>query len=85
MTIEYSHRLAIDISDEQKVKLDKHLGIHGLKRAVFLIILDDLLNMIEEHGQLAIGAILAGQCKPREIIPCMCKAERIVNDKGNDR
>jgi hypothetical protein len=39
-------------------------------------ILNDLLDLIEEHGQIVIGALLDEAAKPREIIKSMARAER---------
>jgi len=40
-------------------------------------ILDDVLDMIEEFGGVAIGVIMSGKVKPRDIIPSMKQAEEI--------
>jgi hypothetical protein len=43
---------------------------------VFSVILDDVLDLIEQHGQVVIGVILDGAVKPREIMSTLAKAER---------
>jgi hypothetical protein len=44
---------------------------------MFGVILDDVLDMIEEFGGVAIGVIMSGTVKPRDIIPSMKQAEEV--------
>ena len=76
VTDEYTPRFSFEITEKQKEKVDRLLSTYGLRKAVFSIILDDLLNMIDTHGQVVIGVILDGAAKPKEIIPVMHKAEK---------
>ena len=76
MNDEYKPRFSFEISEEQKQRADRLISTYGIRKSVFSVILDDLLNMIEEHGNLVIGVLLDGAAKPREIMPTLAKAER---------
>ena len=72
----YKPRFSFEISEEQQTRVNKLLSTHGIKRATFSVILDDVLDMLEEHGQIIVGVILDDSVKPREVIPVLAKAER---------
>jgi hypothetical protein len=72
----YKPRIAFDITEEQQQRANKYLAIYGVRRAVLSVILDDLLDLIENYGQAAVGLILDHSAKPREILPSMQKAEQ---------
>lgn len=76
MLSEYRPKLTIEITERQKTRLNQLLNTHGIRRAVISVILDDLLNMIETHGNVVVGVILDGAVKPNEIIPSMARARR---------
>jgi len=73
---DYVPRLSFEITDHQKTRLDRSLNTYGLRKALLSIILDDLLDLIENHGQVVVGIILDKAAKPREIIPILNKADR---------
>lgn len=75
MNTEYKPRFSFEISWEQKDRADQLLTTYGLRRAMFGKILDDVLDMVEEFGGVAIGVIMSGAAKPRDIIPSMKQAE----------
>ena len=77
---DYVPRFLFEISPELRVRVDKYLSAHGVKKAVMTPILEDLLDLIEQHGNIIIGAILDETVRPKQIIPCMKNAERRVND-----
>lgn len=72
----YIPRFTFEISEELKDRANKLLSTHGIRRAVMTPILEDLLDMIEEHGQIVVGVILDESVKPRDVIKSMNKAER---------
>lgn len=76
MNDEYKPRFSFEISEELKTRADKILSNYGLRKAIMTPILIDLLNMIEEHGNMVVGVLLDGAAKPRDIIPSLAKAER---------
>jgi len=75
---EYKPRFSFEISEEQKDRADSLITVYGIRKSLFSIILDDMLDLIESHGNAVVGIILDGQAKPREILPTMAKAERQV-------
>ncbi len=83
MNDDYRPRFSFEITEEQRLRADKFLSTYGLRKAVFGTILDDVLDMIEDYGGVAVGILMSGQCKPREVIPTMKKAEEVKD--GNIR
>jgi hypothetical protein len=73
---DYIPRFAFEVSLEQKNRADKVLKQYGLRRAIFGRILDDVCDMIETHGPGSLGLLITGECKPREIIPILYKADK---------
>jgi len=67
MPTPYRPRLSIDLTDEQREALDRILGQHGLQRAVFSVIVDDLINSVDKHGTRVISALLARAIKLEDI------------------
>lgn len=74
---EYKPRFSFEITDEQKIRADRLISVYGLRKAVFGKILDDVLDMIENYGGVAIGVIMSDTVKPRDIIPSMKQAEEV--------
>ena len=74
MDSKYVPRFSFEITEEQKLRADSLLSTYGLRKNIFGMILDDLLDMIEESGTVVIGALLAKAIRPREIIPSMVDA-----------
>lgn len=77
MNTEYRPRFSFEISEEQKRRADTLLETYGLRKAIFGRILDDVLDLIDDFGGVAIGVIMSGQTKPRDIIPSMKQAEEV--------
>ncbi|MCJ7761200.1 hypothetical protein MUP59_08710 [Candidatus Bathyarchaeota archaeon] len=78
MSVEdYKPRFIFEITEEQKVRANKLISQYGLRKAIFSPILDDVLNLIDEYGGLAIGVIMSGKLKPREVLPSMKRADEI--------
>lgn len=76
MSDDYRPRLSFDISEEQAARKDRLINTHGLLKALFTVILDDLLDLIETHGQIICGVIIDHKVKPREIMKALKDAER---------
>ena len=76
MPFDYRPRFSFDITDEQQVRCDKLINTHGMRKALFQPILDDLLDLLEEHGQIIAGIIMGGKAKPKEVMPILNNAER---------
>lgn len=60
-------RLSVDITDEQDQKLTQYLD-YGMKKAIFGVLVDDLLALIEKHGAGPIlGFLLERSITLREV------------------
>lgn len=79
---DYKPRFIFEITEEQKERSDRLIGQYGLRKAVFSPILDDVLDIIELYGPVAIGAMMSSSVKPRNIIPTMAHAEEIKDGKS---
>jgi len=77
MSTDYKPRFSFEISEEQKQRADRLLDTYGLRKAIFGQILDDVLDLIEDYGGIAIGVIMSGKVKPRDVIPSMKRAEEV--------
>lgn len=77
MNEDYRPRFSFEISEEQRMRADRLIDVYGLRKAIFTRILDDVLDLIEDYGGLAIGVIMSGKVKPRNIIPSMHQVEKI--------
>ena len=82
MNDDYKPRFGFEITYEQKERADRVLDQYGLRKAIFGIILDDVCDLIEDHGGLAIGILMSGQAKPREILPSMNRVEQVIKKIG---
>jgi hypothetical protein len=69
-----SYKFAFEITPEQRARADKLLSQYGVRRAIFSNILDDVLDVLEEFGGAALGLMMAGRVKPREILPTIIDA-----------
>ena len=78
MSSDYIPRFSFEISMEQKDRAASLIPQYGMRKAVFGRILDEVLDMVEQHGALVLGIIATNETKPREIIPSLNKAERMV-------
>lgn len=68
---EYKPRFSFEITEEQMLRANNLLATYGLRKAIFGKILDDVLDIIETHGGMAIGIMMSEKVKPREIISTM--------------
>lgn len=77
----YTPRFSFEITEEQKDRINKTaLSQYGLRKAIFNIILEDVLNMLETHGPGTLGVLLSGAAKPREIVPTLNSAHEAGKD-----
>lgn len=76
----YKPRFVFEITEEQKQRADKLLTTYGLRKAIFGVILDDVLDLIEDYGGVAIGILMSGKAKPRDVLPRMQDVKE-VGDK----
>jgi hypothetical protein len=75
MNTESRPRFAFDITDQQQYRAAKLLSTHGMRKALFQPILDDVLDLLEAHGNVVAGLIMDGRVKPREIMPILKRTE----------
>jgi hypothetical protein len=80
---DYKPRFVFEITDEQQQRCNKVLGQFGMRKAIFQLLLDDVLDMIETHGDKFVGAILSGMVKPHEVLKSMNKAVTIAEEISN--
>ena len=79
----YKPRFSFEISEELQQRANRALATYGLRKSVFSIILEDVLDMVEKRGQMVLGVILDQAVKPREIIPSLAEAERRTKDDNS--
>ncbi len=77
----YRPRFSFEITEEQQDRANKLIITHGLRKAIFSRILDEVLDIIEEHGQVVIGALMSPRVKPSEIISPLAQAKKIGKKK----
>jgi hypothetical protein len=65
------YRFVFEITEEQSIRANNLMAQYGLRKAIFSPILDDVLDIIEQFGGVAIGVLMSGKVKPRDIIPTM--------------
>jgi antitoxin component of RelBE/YafQ-DinJ toxin-antitoxin module len=73
---DYKPRFSFEIDEDIKKRADLLLGQYGIRRSVMTVILNDFLDLIEQHGQIVVGVLLEKAAKPREIIKSLAEAER---------
>jgi len=67
MAIKYTKRLSVDISEEQSLGLDRYLE-HGMKKQIFHLLIDNLLELFEKHGAaIVIGALMTKVIGVKEV------------------
>ena len=85
MSDDYVPKFAFAITEEQKARADKLITTYGLRKAIFSRILDDVLDLIEEHGSIVIGALLSPKVTSTEVIESMNDAEGVGKTHGKHR
>ncbi len=56
---DYKPRFGFEITEEQMVRANNLLSTYGQRKAIFGKILDDVLDLIESHGGMAIGIMMS--------------------------
>ena len=69
-------KFAFEITDEQQRRAYRIFSTYGLRKAVFSPILDEVMDMIEEHGHLVVAVLLDKSTNLREVIPSFAEVER---------
>lgn len=81
----YVPRFSFEISEELKDKANKLLSTHGLRKALMTPILEDLLDLIEDHGNIVVGLILDGSVRPKEVLKSLARANRKAGELDEKR
>jgi hypothetical protein len=83
MSDEYKPRFSFEITEYQKERADHLISVYGIRKSLFGIILDDVLDLIEKNGTIAIGIILDRAARPREILPSLSKVNKFTKENSN--
>lgn len=78
MSSGYIPKLTVELDEKQYWALKNKLE-YGELRPLISAIVDDLVKMIDEHGNLVVALIAGKKVKPREVIPSMYKAIETCN------
>lgn len=79
----YRPRLSIEITEEQYSKMNKVIP-WGVRSRLFSVIIDDLVHIIEIHGEMAIAAIISREANVLDILKAYKEVEnehRLNQDK----
>jgi len=68
---EYKPRFSFEITEEQMLRANKLLSQYGLRKAIFGKVLNEVLDLIETHGGIAIGIMMTEKIKVKDILPTM--------------
>jgi len=71
MNNNYKPRFSFEITEEQMLRANKLLAQYGLRKAIFGKVLNEVLDLIEDHGGIAIGIMMTERIKVKDIIPTM--------------
>ena len=74
-TAEYKPRFSFEITEEQMLRANKLLAQYGLRKAIFGKVLDEVLDLIESKGGIAIGIMMTPHIELKTIIPTMVEVE----------
>ena len=85
MNENYIARFSFEITEEQQARANNLLNAYGLRRAIFSRILDDVLDIVETHGGMAIGVMLSGHIKPRDMISTLKDVEKLAKLQGGEQ
>lgn len=80
MPLDYRPRFSFDITEEQLRRKNNLDLTHGLQKAVFQVIFDDFLDLVEKHGHMICGIIIDRKLRPRDIIPSLNQSEKKAGD-----
>jgi len=58
MTDGYIPRLTVEITPEQAKSLSDRIP-HGLRKPLFQAIVDDVIKMLDQHGEMFLAAVIA--------------------------
>lgn len=81
-----SPRFCFEMTEEQRDRANRLLNIHGMRRAIMSLLLDEVLDLIEEHGHVIVGILINKQARARDIVPALKESDVSARQlHGNDR
>jgi len=79
---DYKPRFSFEITPEQQTRANKLITTYGLRKAIFGKVLDDVLDLIEQHGGMAIGILMSPTVETKEIVPSMKEVTKFEKKEG---
>lgn len=73
-------RFSFEITEEQRLRALRVFSEYGMRKIIMSRVLDEVMDMIEQHGYTVIGVILDEDTELRKIIPSLAKAERRIGE-----
>jgi hypothetical protein len=70
---DYTPRLSVELSEETFRRMQDRIP-WGLKSKVMVILLEDLLDLVEQHGDIVLAAIINRAVTARQVITGLDKA-----------
>lgn len=67
MPSDYTTRLSVEIPEDLYLKMKDKIP-WGLTRKVIIVLLEDFLNLVDEHGNLVIAAVLNRSINVSDIV-----------------
>jgi len=78
----YRPRLSIEITEEQQRALQTRLN-HGEGKAVFSVLIDELVSLVDEYGDIIVPLIAGKKARPRDIFRSIKQATVAVDKLGD--
>lgn len=69
-------KFAFEITEEQQFRAMKLFDTYGLRKAIFSPLLDEVMDMIEEHGNIVVAVLLDKNVRKRDVVPSLTESER---------
>jgi len=77
MSTEYAPRLSVEVSEETYRRLTNHIP-WGLKGKIMVILLEDLLDLVEKHGDIVLAALINRSLSARQVVKGL---DKLIKDK----
>ena len=55
---DYRPRFTFDITEEQQQRANRLISTHGMRKTLMSVVLDDLLDLLVERGQVVAGLLM---------------------------
>jgi len=77
MSTEYAPRLSVEVSAETYQRLTNRIP-WGLKGKIMVILLEDLLDLVEKHGDIVLAALINRSLSARQVVKGL---DKLIKDK----